>query len=96
MLAVTAMLPAGPASARCGRSGVTVYSAYWCPYCKQTEQFLASHGVRYRRIETGDGGRVRRDMLRRFGTAAVPLVIVDGRRWVGHDEARLRHALCLG
>ncbi len=95
LLAITGFVPTSPARARCGDSGVTVFSAYWCPYCKMTERFLALRGVRYRRIEVEGRRHVERTMLDRFGTTAVPRVVVDGRHWAGHDERRLRRALCL-
>ncbi len=94
--ALAAAILAAPsaAEARCG-SAVTLYAAYWCPYCKKTERFFSDHGVRYERVEISDNPLAQRAMRTRFGTTAVPVVVVDGKHVVGFDERWLRRALCL-
>lgn len=84
---------AGPAYADCGKHRVQVYSVYWCPVCRATEQFLASHKIKYERFEV-TAGNVQK-YIRKFGTDAVPLVIIHGRRRLGHDPAWLRKTLCI-
>ena len=39
-------LAAAPAKAGCSM-GVTLYNAYWCPYCKQVRAILARNHIRY-------------------------------------------------
>jgi glutaredoxin 3 len=88
-------LSAAPAEARCGSKGVVLYDAYWCPYCKQVKDLFARHGVRYRRIETTRNQQAQAEMMRRFGTVTVPVIVVDGTAVIGFDESRLRQLLCL-
>lgn len=97
LLAATAMaagllcLTAIPAEAGCSRS-VTLYNAYWCPYCKQVRDILARNHIRYS-IQDATTARVQAVMLRRFGDTGVPRTVIGGVVVEGVDEARIKQ-LC--
>ena len=86
---------ASPAHANCGNQGVYLFSAHWCPACQATERFLTSNRVSYQRIEVTDNPRAQNFMRERFGTTAIPVVVVDGGYKLGYNSAWLQAALCL-
>jgi thiol-disulfide isomerase/thioredoxin len=63
-------LAPAPAYAGCGKS-VIMYSASWCPYCKQVRDILARNQIRYSILDATTP-EVRATMLKRFGDTAVP------------------------
>jgi len=89
-----ALLSAAPSSAEasCSRS-VTMYNAWWCPYCRQVRAILARNHIRYSILDA-TSPRVQEIMLRRFGDTAVPRTVIGG-VVVGVDEARITQ-LCRG
>jgi glutaredoxin len=95
LLAIMASIMIAPASASCGRDGVVVFAAYWCPYCRRAEAFLKTWGIPYRRIETANNRRVQRFMIEKFGSVGVPVVLIDDSFRVGFDEVWMKKALCL-
>jgi glutaredoxin len=90
-----ALLSAAPSSAEasCSRS-VTMYNAWWCPYCRQVRAILARNHIRYSILDA-TSPRVQEIMLRRFGDTAVPRTVVGGVVVEGVDEARITQ-LCRG
>ena len=88
-IALTALLSAAaiPASAGCSKS-VTLYNAWWCPYCRQVRAILARNHIRYTILDA-TSPRVQALMVRRFGDTAVPRTIVGGVLVEGVDEARI-------
>jgi glutaredoxin len=84
-------LVSGPAEAGCSKS-VTLYNAYWCPYCKQVRAILASNHIRYTLLDATTP-RVQAVMIRKFGDTAVPRTVIGGVVVEGVDEARIKR-LC--
>jgi glutaredoxin len=93
LAAALVWLPPTPAEAGCTKS-VVMYNANWCPYCKQVRAILARNHIRYRILDATTA-RVQADMIRRFGSIAVPMTIVGGVVVAGVDEARIKQ-LCRG
>jgi glutaredoxin len=93
LAAAALSLAAPPAEAGCSKS-VVMYNANWCPYCKQVRAILARNHIRYRSLDATTA-RVQADMIRRFGSTAVPMTIVGGVVVAGVDEARIKQ-LCRG
>jgi glutaredoxin len=84
-------LASAPAEAGCSKS-VTLYNAYWCPYCRQVRVILARNHIRYSILDATTAG-VQAVMLRRFGDTAVPRTVIGGVVVEGVDEARIKQ-LC--
>ena len=93
LAAALVWLPPTPAEAGCTKS-VVMYNANWCPYCKQVRAILARNHIRYRILDATTA-RVQADMIRRFGSTAVPMTIVGGVVVAVVDEARIKQ-LCRG
>src|SRR5262245_22887821 len=93
--AAAAMLLAAPSSAEAGCSkNVTMYNAWWCPYCRQVRAILARNHIRYSILDA-TSPRVKANMLRRFGDTAVPRTVIGGVVVEGVNEARITQ-LCRG
>jgi glutaredoxin len=97
VLVATAMAAAllcfapAPAEAGCSKS-VTLYNAWWCPYCKQVRAILARNNIKYSILDATTPS-VQALMLRRFGDTAVPRTVIGGVVVEGVDEPRIKQ-LC--
>ena len=95
-LAVALLLAvAGSAQAGCGKSGVSLYGAYWCANCQSAKQFLSRNKISYRWIEVTGNRSAQQTLRKQFGMVAVPAVVIDGRRRMGFDKGWVSKALCL-
>lgn len=88
--ALLSLAPA-PAQAGCGKS-VILYSASWCPYCKQVRDILARNEIKYTLLDA-TSANVQAIMRKRFGDTAVPRTMIGGVVVEGVDEARIKQ-LC--
>jgi glutaredoxin len=85
----------GSANAECGSEGVYVFGAYWCPACRNMEQYLANYGISHQRLEVTDNQPVLQFMRDQFGTTTIPIIVVDGSYRIGYDPTWLQNALCI-
>jgi len=91
----TALLLAAPAQAEAGCSkSVTMYNAWWCPYCRQVRAILARNHIRYSILDATTA-QVQAIMVKRFGDTAVPRTVIGGVVVEGVDEPRIKQ-LCRG
>jgi glutaredoxin len=60
---------------------ITVYSAPWCPDCREAKRFLEQHQLPYTdiNIETTPGAAA--EVIKRTGKRAIPQFVIDG-EWV--------------
>jgi glutaredoxin len=82
-----------PASAGCSKR-VYLYSASWCPYCKQVRAILARNHIQYTLLDATTP-LVQADMISRFGDTAVPRILIGDALVEGVDEDRIKQ-LCRG
>jgi glutaredoxin len=89
LIAMAALLYLAPAEAeaQCSK-GVTMYNAWWCPYCRQVRTILARNHIRYTMLDATTL-RVQALMVKRFGDTAVPRTVIGGVLVEGVDEARI-------
>lgn len=59
---------------------VTVYSAVWCPDCREAKRFLAKHNIPYKEIDIQSPGAVE-EIFKHTGKRAIPQFVIDG-EWV--------------
>ncbi len=82
-----------PAEAACAKT-VVLYSAYWCPYCRQVRSLLGRYHIPYKLVEvTSPSGQSL--MLRKFGDTGVPRTVIGGTLVLGYEPARIKQLLCL-
>jgi glutaredoxin len=93
--AVSVLLSTAPSVAEAGCSkSVTMYNAWWCPYCRQVRAILARNHISYTILDATNA-QVQAIMLRRFGDIGVPRTVVGGVVVEGVDERRIIE-LCRG
>jgi glutaredoxin len=89
VVAAAALLWAAPSSAEVGcNTRVTMYNAWWCPYCRQVRAILARNHIIYSILDA-TSPQVQAIMVRRFGDTAVPRTVIGGVVVEGVDETRM-------
>ena len=81
-----------PVSAMGCSQSVTMYNAWWCPYCRQVRAILARNHIRYTVLDATTP-EVQAIMLKRFGDTGVPRTVVGGVVVEGVDEESIKQ-LC--
>jgi glutaredoxin len=89
ILALTLPLAtAGPAEAGCSKS-VYVYSASWCGTCRRLLSYLDLNRIRYTLLDADTPG-IKAEMWARFGTTAVPQMLIGLNKVSGLDTPKIR------
>jgi len=67
---------------------VVVYSAKWCPWCRQTLEYLDSLGIGYevRDVDVGDNAK---RLMAISGQSGVPLLCKGSDHVIGFDPGRI-------
>jgi len=60
---------------------VIVYSAPWCPDCRQAKRFLDRFKIPYREIDIESVPGAAEEVIRQTGKRAIPQFVIDG-QWV--------------
>jgi mycoredoxin len=60
---------------------VIVYSAAWCPDCREAKRFLAKHNIPYKDIDIETTPGAAEEVSQRTGKRAIPQFVIDG-EWV--------------
>lgn len=68
---------------------VKVYSTPRCPWCQRAKDFLKEHGVEFEDIDVLSNKDIGRDIERRTGQQAIPVIDIGGELVVGFDRDRL-------
>ncbi len=81
---------------------LTVYSADWCPDCRQAKAFLDQHGVPYDLVEIDKDPAAARLLEEKTGKRGIPYFVLDDEQWVrayiprqGFDRAGMTELLGL-
>jgi len=53
-----------------------VYSALWCPDCREAKRFLDKYNIAYKEIDVAA-----EELVRQVGKRAIPQFVIDG-EWV--------------
>lgn len=70
----------------------TIYVQPGCRFCDMAKEFLSSHGIPYvERDISVDESAVHE--LRRLGTLAVPIILLNGRTIIGFNPEQLSEAI---
>ena len=57
---------------------ITVYSASWCPDCREAKRFLDQHNVPYTDINVQTTPAAVDEILKHTGKRAIPQFVIDG------------------
>ena len=60
---------------------LTVYSAAWCPDCREAKRFLAKYNIQYKEIDVQSTPGAIDEIVKRTGKRAIPQFVIDG-EWV--------------
>jgi mycoredoxin len=60
---------------------VTVYSAFWCPDCREAKRFLQQHNIAFQDIDIESTPGAADEVVKRTGKRAIPQFVIDG-EWV--------------
>src|ERR1700722_8706994 len=60
---------------------LTVYSAAWCPDCREAKRFLAKHNIPYKEVDVENTPGAAAEIVKRTGKQAIPQFVIDG-EWV--------------
>jgi mycoredoxin len=60
---------------------VTVYSAFWCPDCREAKRFLQQHNIAFKEIDIENTPGAADEVVKRTGKRAIPQFVIDG-EWV--------------
>ncbi len=60
---------------------LTVYSAAWCPDCREAKRFLAKNNIPYTEIDVENTPGAIDEIIKKTGKRAIPQFVIDG-EWV--------------
>jgi mycoredoxin len=60
---------------------ITVYSARWCPDCREATRFLDRHQIPYTEVNIDTTPEAANEVVKRTGKRAIPQFVIDG-EWV--------------
>ena len=60
---------------------IIVYSAPWCPHCREAKRFLDQHQLAYTDINIDATPEAADEVVKRTGKRAIPQFVIDG-EWV--------------
>jgi mycoredoxin len=60
---------------------LTVYSAAWCPDCREAKRFLAKHNIPFKDIDVETTPGALEEVVKHAGKQAIPQFVIDG-EWV--------------
>jgi len=60
---------------------LTVYSAPWCPDCREAKRFLAKNNIQFKEVDIESTPGAAEEVVKRTGKRAIPQFVIDG-EWV--------------
>jgi mycoredoxin len=60
---------------------IVVYTAFWCPDCREAKRFLQQHNIAFKEIDIENTPGAAEEVIKRTGKRAVPQFVIDG-EWV--------------
>jgi glutaredoxin len=60
---------------------LVVYSAAWCPDCREAKRFLQKNGIPYEEVDIEATPGAAEELVRRTGRRSLPQFVIDG-KWI--------------
>jgi len=60
---------------------LVVYSAAWCPDCREAKRFLEKHGIPYKEVDVEATPGAAEELVKRTGRQSLPQFVIDG-EWI--------------
>lgn len=74
---------------------IKIYTTTFCPWCKMVEEFLSQNKIPFEEINVEKNPDKAKEMIKKSGQAAVPVIDINGQIIVGYDREKLKKALKL-
>lgn len=71
---------------------VVVYGTSWCPYCKQTREYLAERKIEFADLDI-EKSKAAREQFTALGGQSLPLVLIGNRKITGYSKGDFDFAL---
>lgn len=75
------------------KPSIIVYSADWCPYCKQAMAYFKSKDLEYTEKNVEKEPDAAQEMIDKSHQQAIPVIDIDGTIIVGYDLSKINAAL---
>lgn len=72
---------------------VILYGTSTCIWCRRTGEFFKENKVKYAEKNVGEDMKAAKEMVKKSGQRAVPVIDIDGNIIVGFDEEKLKELL---
>lgn len=60
---------------------ITVYTAFWCPDCREAKRFLKQNNLPFKEIDIETTPGAADEVVKQTGKRAIPQFVIDG-EWV--------------
>lgn len=60
---------------------IVLYSAFWCPDCREAKRFLQRHNLPLHEVDIEQTPGAAEEVVRRTGKRSIPQFVIDG-EWV--------------
>ncbi len=60
---------------------LTVYTAAWCPDCREAKRFLTKHNLPFKEVDVEANPGAIDEIVKKTGKRAIPQFVIDG-EWV--------------
>ena len=57
---------------------LTVYSAFWCPECRQAKRFLELHHIPFKEVDIEKNPGAAAEVVAHTGRRSIPQFVIDG------------------
>lgn len=74
-------------------ANVIIYSTQTCIWCAKTKEFFKSHRVKFKDVDVGSNRKAAEEMIIKSGQMGVPVIDINGKIIIGHNEGALKRAL---
>lgn len=76
-----------------GMSRVIVFTTSSCPWCRRAKRYLQERRVPFKEVNIERDPAAARDLVRKTGSAGVPVIKIGSRWIVGFDRPRIDQEL---
>ncbi len=67
---------------------LTVYSAAWCPDCREAKRFLAKYNIPFKEVDIQTTPGAVDEIVKRTGKRAIPQFVIDGEWFQPYDPRK--------
>ncbi|MDP2661670.1 MAG: Uxx-star family glutaredoxin-like (seleno)protein [Dehalococcoidia bacterium] len=72
---------------------VKIYTTPACPQCRAAKKYFKDKGIEYEELDVASNAKARVEMFGIAQTRSVPVIVIDGRVFVGFDQADIEERI---